>query len=247
MADTTPTPTPTPAPKTKRPPSAVNRKHVAELANSRAVAKAAADPANAALLAGVDFDATLPGQMNGLAERTETAIGKLTGARAAGTDMTAQQLAARDALLAVIAPIQTAARRKYTGLHDLLRQAYFIGGHLSHEALQEVSIAAIAIRDRLVAVPPSTTPVDTLPGVKPAQITALSNAITLYAENVTAGDEQQNQNAGALNAIETNLATLAGMRHQVQLAAEQAVPWRTPGVAATRAAFLLPDDRPLPG
>ncbi len=31
------------------------------------------------------------------------------------TEMTAQETAARDALIAVIAPIQTAARRKFTG------------------------------------------------------------------------------------------------------------------------------------
>ncbi len=43
-----------------------------------------------------------------------------------------------------------------------------------------------------------------------------------------------------------NLHTLAGLRHQVQLAADQAFPWRTPGVAAIRQSFLLPPDRPLP-
>ena len=106
--------------------------------------------------------------------------------------------------------------------------------------------AAIAIRDRLVPVPPSVTPVDVLPGIQAAQISALVNAITLYAGNVTAEDEQQNKNLRAHDAIEADLVTLAGLRHQVQLAAEQAFPWRTPGVAAIRQSFLLPTDRPLP-
>jgi len=72
---------------------------------------------------------------------------------------------------------------------------------------------------------------------------------TRYPEpgTVAAGDEQQNQNSGALNTIKASISKLAGLRHQVQLAAEQAFPWRTPGVAATRQAFLLPPDRPLPG
>ena len=247
MADPPPTPTPTPADKPQRHKSVVNRKHLAEIANSRAVAKAALDPANTAALAGVEFDATLPGQINTLADSTETAIGKLTGARAGGTGMTAQEIADRDALVALIAPIQTAARRKYPGRHDALRTAYFIGTDLHDETLHEVGIAAIAIRDRLVAVPPAAAPVDVLPGVKAAQITALSNAITLYVGDVAAGDEQQNQNSGALNTIKASISKLASLRHQVQLAAEQAFPWRTPGVAATPQAFLLPPDRPLPG
>jgi hypothetical protein len=83
-------------------------------------------------------------------------------------------------------------------------------------------------------------PLDVLPGIKAAQITALTNAITTYASGVTAPDAQQNQNAGALNAIVANIGTLAGLRHQ-------ALPWRTPGVAATRQAFLLPADRPMVG
>src|ERR1035437_6350961 len=107
MAD--PTPTPTPAPKAKRQRGTINRAHLDELKNSRAVAKAALDPANAATLAAVDFDATLPSQINTLAGSTETAIGKLTGTRAAKTGMTAQEKTAHDALIAVIAPIQTAA------------------------------------------------------------------------------------------------------------------------------------------
>jgi len=56
-----------------------------------------------------------------------------------------------------------------------------------------------------------------------------------------------NKNSGEFQTIEANIATLAGLRHQVQLAAEQAFPWRAAGVVATRQAFLLPGDRPLPG
>ena len=135
MADPTPTPTPTPAPKAKRQRSTINRKHLNEIANSRAVAKAAADPANAAALAVVEFDPTLPAQITTLADTTEASIGKLTGTRAVKTEMTAQETAARDALIAVIAPIQTAARRKFTGDLEQLRHAYFIGEGLPEDTL----------------------------------------------------------------------------------------------------------------
>jgi hypothetical protein len=241
MAD--PTPTPTPAPKAKRQRSTINRKHLNEIANSRAVAKAAADPANAAALAGVEFDATLPGQITALADATETAIGKLTGTRAAKTEMTAQETAARDALIAVIVPIQTAARRKFTGDQEPMRHAFFIGEGLPDDTLGEVQTAAVAIRDRLVGTPPQ----DVLPGIKDAQIAALSNAVTQYAANITAPGDQQNENAAALATIVANIGTLAGLRHQVQLAAEQAWPWRTPGVASIRKSFQLPTDRPMRG
>jgi hypothetical protein len=59
--------------------------------------------------------------------------------------------------------------------------------------------------------------------------------------------DQQNVNSGALEAIVANIRKLAGLRHQVQLAAEQAWPWRNPSVASIRKSFLLPTDRPLPG
>jgi len=88
---------------------------------------------------------------------------------------------------------------------------------------------------------------DVLPGVKAAQITALSSAIATYAANITAPGDQSNENAGALQAIVANIGKLAGLRHQVQLAAEQAFPWRNSGVASIRQSFLLPTDRPMPG
>jgi hypothetical protein len=244
--DPIPTPTPTPATKTKRQRSTINRKHLDEIANSRAVAKAALDPANAATLAGVDFDATLPGQINALADSTETAIGKLTGNRVQKNELTAEEKTARDALVSVIAPIQTAAKRKFTAPHDPMRHAYFIGEDMHSDTLYEVQTAAIAIRDRLVVVPPATAPLDVLPGIKAGQISALTAAIATYASGIAAPGDQKNQNAAALETIVANINKLAGLRHQVQLAAEQAFPWRTPGVAAIRQSFLLPADRPLP-
>jgi hypothetical protein len=57
--------------------------------------------------------------------------------------------------------------------------------------------------------------------------------------------ERKNEKSGALEAIVANIKKLAGLRHQVQLAAEQAWPWRNPGVASIRKSFLLPIDRPM--
>lgn len=122
-----PTPTPTPA-KDKRARSALNKEYLKEVTSARAVAAAALDPDHTAALADVDFDDDLPGQANTLADTIEAALGTLTGTRAGKREMTDQEKAARDALIAVIAPIQTAAKRKYKGTSVGQRGAYFIGG-----------------------------------------------------------------------------------------------------------------------
>ena len=247
MADPTPTPTPAPTPKTKRQRSTVNRAHLDELANSRKVAKAAADPANAAALAVVEFDAKLPVQITALADQTEKDIGNLSGSRVAKKEMTAQEKTARDALIAVIAPVQTAAKRKFTGDQAAFRQAYFVGEPLASDTLKEVQIAANAIYNRLAPGANNAPPQDVLPGIKDVQIQALANAIKLYGDKNAAQGDEQNQATGQLEAIVANIEKLAVLRHQVQLAAEQAFPWRNPGVPAIRQSFLLPVDRPLPG
>ena len=246
-ATATSTPAPAPVPAPAHPHGVANQEHLDEIANARAVAKAALDPAFAAALAGVAFDTTLPGQINSLADATEKAIGQLTGDRPGGKAMTAEQVAARNALVAVIAPIQTAARRQFTGTQAAWREAYFIGGHIAHGSLHFAATAAKAIRDRLAPGPNNTPPVDVLPGIGAPQIAALSNTIAEFAGDIDAADAQANQNIATHNLIVANIAQLANLRRQVQLAAEQAYPWRTPGVAATRQAFLLPPGRPLPG
>jgi len=189
----------------------------------------------------------LPRNVGGLTGNTETQIGKPTGTRIVKTEMTAQEKTARDALIAAIAPVQTAAKRKFTGDQSALRHAYFIGEPLASDTLEEVSTAAKAIRDRLTAGAGSTPPQDVLPGIKAAQIQSLADAITQYGVSTGAQSDQRSDNSKALEAIVTDINVLAGPRHQVQLAAEQAFPWRTPGVAAIRQSFLLPTDRPLAG
>jgi len=47
-----------------------------------------------------------------------------------------------------------------------------------------------------------------------------------------------------VEAIKANVPKLAKLRRQVQLAADQAWPCRTPNVKTIRKAFLLPTDRP---
>ena len=55
----------------------------------------------------------------------------------------------------------------------------------------------------------------------------------------------QQRSGKQTEAIKANVPKLAKLRWQVQLAADQAWPWRTPGVATLRKAFLLSPDRPM--
>ena len=90
-------------------------------------------------------------------------------------------------------------------------------------------------------------PQDVLPGIKAnGKIAALSAAITLYGAKNTAQGEKETEAEATLEDIEAKIKELIALRRQVQQAADQAWPWRTPGVATIRKTFLLPVDRPLP-
>jgi len=246
MPDPTPTPTPPPAPKAIHSRSEQNRRFLDEVDRARKVAAAAVDPDNTAALADVDFDTTLPDRINALASQIEASLGVVTGTRASKRAVTDQESSAREALIAVIAPIQTAAKRKFAGDDLRLREAYYIGGDgLAEETLDEILTASRAILARLIPGP-GGTPQDTLPGIKPdRQIAALSDAIDLYGGKDQAQTAEQKKAAKLLEDTQAQIATLEALRHQVQLAADQAWPWRTPGVATIRKSFLLPVDRPF--
>ena len=241
-------PPPAPAPKPKQGRSAINKEYLAAVADARKVADAASDPAHTDGLTDVDFDDTIADQTHALADQIETALGVLTGTRAGKKEMTAQEKAARDALIAVLAPIQTAAKRKFTGETSHLREAYFIGGNnnLANAPLDEVITDARAILARLVPGPAAAPPTDLLPGIKPlGKIKDLSDAIAAYDTKNKAQGAEQAAAGTSLETIAAQIATLNALRRDIQLAADQAWPWRTPGVKTTRKAFLLPEDRPM--
>ena len=242
---TPPTPTPTP-PKPSRERGIANRDHLDEVAISRKVAAAATDPAHTGPLAAVEFDTTLPTQINTLADLIEADIGKLTGERAGKATMTEQEKTARDALMAVLQPIQTAAKRKFSGETQTLREAYYIATGLSGGTLDEVLTASRSVLARLSPGDGNAPPQDVLPGITAAgRIKELADAITTYGGKDQAQGAKQTEAGKLLEAIKANVPKLAKLRRQVQLAADQAWPWRTPGVATIRKAFLLSPDRPM--
>lgn len=246
--ETTP-PAPAPAPaKTKpnRERGIANRAYLDEIANSRKVAAAAVDSEHTGPLAAAELDATIIANINSLADLIEKDLGKLTGERAGKGTITDQEKAARDALLAVLQPIQTAAKRKFSGETQTLREAYYISAGLSSSTLEEVITASRSVLARLSSSDGKVPPQDVLPGITAAgRIKELADAITTYGGKNKAQSDKQEEAAKLLETIKTNVPKLAKLRRQVQLAADQAWPWRTTGVATIRKAFLLSPDRPM--
>ncbi|MFN0079266.1 MAG: hypothetical protein ACKVY0_22605 [Prosthecobacter sp.] len=246
--------TPAPAPaapdadKPKRTRSPINQEFLDEIEDSRDVAAAASDPAHTAALAAVELDATLPASITALATEVENDLGDLIGSRAAKKAKTGEHDADREAILAALAPIQSAAKRKYKGDQEAMRQAYGAGTTLSSEGTEDIATFATGVLKRLSPGENNAPPADTLPGIKPGAngvIDTLSKALAKRGATSTARTTQQNKASATLEQITAKVETLATHRKEIQLAADQAWPWRKDGVEAIRKAFLLPVDRPL--
>ena len=138
------------------------------------------------------------------------------------------------------------AKRKFTGEMQTLREAYFVRAGLSGRTLDEVLTASRSVLPRLSPGDGNAPPQDVLPGITAAgRIQELADAITTYGGKDQAQGAKQTEAGKLLEAIKANVPKLAKLRRQVQLAADQAWPWRTPGVATIRKAFLLSPDRPM--
>jgi len=156
----------------------------------------------------VEFDATLPGTITTLADATETAIGKLTGTRARENRNDAQETAAADALIAVIAPFKPPPGANSPAIQEQMRHAYFIGEGLADDTLGKFQTAAIAIR---------TAGGHAAAGrfarhQRPRKSRRCPMPFTQYATNITAPGDQKNENAAALETIIANIGKLAGLR-----------------------------------
>ncbi len=238
------TATASPSPKTTR--GVINKSYLDEVQAARKVAAAALHEDHVAGLAGVECDPGLTPAIVKLADEIDVALGQLTGTRAAKKTATVEEASARGALLAVLQPIQTAAKRTFAEDQSTLREAYGIGRGLSGETLASVLTLARGVLARLTPGEGGKPPLDKLPGITADKgIAELAEAISRYGAKDAAQGGQKTVAAATLEQIEIDIARLADLRRQVQLAADQAWPWRTPGVVTIRKSFLLPPTRPL--
>lgn len=245
MPESTPTP-PAESPKGKGQRASLNRALTDELKNASAVAAAAAEKKYRAALDEAEYDHSLTGRVNDLEKKIRADVAQLKKARTQAGKLSSDEAKAHDLVLAALQPIQTAAKRQFHGDDERLRRAYFIGESLANRSLADLLLAADSVLANLVPAEGQTAPVDTLPGVKPeGRIRELRDAIAKARAKDGSGSATRVDAGTLLENITADVAVLAGLRRQIQLAADQAFPWRASKVGSIRRAFLLPRDRPL--
>lgn len=243
MPDPIPAPAPAPA---ETNPASLNRQFTAELANAETVVEAAGQKKYAAALDEVEFDRSLIARAKELAAKIRADLARLKKARSEATKLTVDETKARELLVATLQPIQTAARRRFSGDEEKLRQSYFIGETLGRFALADLLAAAEAVLGLLVPAQGESEPAHVLPGVKPeGRIRELGEAIGKVRGKDSTGKGTRLDAGALLESITVDVAALAEVRRQIQLAADQAFPWRSSKVGTIRRAFLLPKDRPM--
>lgn len=210
----------------------------AELAAAEQVAGAAKSRKHAAALEAVEFDRTLLPQIADLAKKMRASLAELKKSRTANEKL-------RNLLLAALQPVQTAAQRRYLGDDQKLRQHYFVGESLNARSLPDLLAGAASMLARLAPGADGSEPADVLPGVKvEGRIRELREAIAKVREKAEAGKGGRTSTE-TLDALLNDASGLARLRRQIQLAADQAFPWRAKKVGAIRRSFLLPKDGPM--
>jgi hypothetical protein len=243
-----PNPDATAPDKPKRTRSPINQEFLDEIEDSREVAAAAADPAHSSFLVAVDLDPNLAAILNALAGEVETDLGNLIGSRAAKKAKTGEHDTDREAIISALSTIQTAARRKYKGDDEAMRSAYGIGTTIINESTEDLATFATGVLKRLNYGVNNAAPLDTLPGIKldvGGAVDTLAKALAKRIATESARKAVKHQSTATLEQIILKVETLTTYRKEIQLAADQAWPWRKEGVTSIRKAFLLPADRPL--
>jgi hypothetical protein len=231
---TTDTTTPAETAKSKRSRSLINQALAAELTLARELANTAAKTTYAPKLAEEEIDAAFLTAMNIEIGKAEALLASAGGKSAEKKTTTGSEEDRKAELLELIGKVQARAKRKYQKTGDPLRAKYYIGEHLaaSRTLLEN---AAQAIITRLAT--------DTLPGMKPADVTALQAALTAYKTVQTTQSGDQSDATTARSQLETKVKEVADLRRQIQYAADAAWPATKKVNAGVRTEFKLSPDR----
>jgi cation transport regulator ChaB len=230
MSDPIPNP-PAPEPQpSKRSQSPIDKKITYELdLTERLVATAQKAPYTAGL-ADEEIDATFLANVTAQIAAADKLIGDASGDNADKATATLAEAKAQKVLLGHISKIQKRAKRKYTPGNPG-RNKYFIGDNIdSSRHMLETSTSTIV----------QNVTADTLPGHKPADTAALAAALQDYKD--TKGD-QSGDASDALTAhalLVAKVKDIAGLRRQIQYAADTVWPPGDPANVGARKAFSLP-------
>lgn len=233
---TSPTTIPTEPAKTKRTRGPINQALVEELTLAGQLATTAEKPEYAAALADEGIDAAFLTALRAAIAEADALVGGATGKSAGKKAVTRQEETLKDALLAELAKIQTRAKRKYQRAGDPNREKYFIGERIgSNRALLERATRAIL----------ENLKTDELPGLKPADVTALTAALDAY---VGIQSEQSGGQSGATTdraLLEAKVKTVADQRRELQYVADLLWPASKKANAGIHTEFGLPSNKAL--
>ena len=242
MADSTPTPpnptNPGETPKKKRAksPAGIKQSHLKELTKSEQVAKAAKKAEHAPKLLLREIPGSKP---DALLAACDSARNKMADATQSATSRkadTAEEAAKMRALIALLQEVQAAAKQKYLATDPIRLQDYFVGLHLNgNRANLEQTSASII--EKLGD--------DTLPGITPEKVTALTAARDAW---ILANTTQTDDGTSAQQELierDGMMDNIVNLRLEIQFAADAEWPYSNRDNEAVRRLFQLPVTRPL--
>lgn len=167
----------------------------------------------------------------------EDLIFQATGGKAGNRILTQTEQGFRDALLAQVHAIQKRAKRKYPAADDPNRDKYFI--HHSHK-LEGNHDLLLTAADAIA----KTLPTDALPGSKAKTLTDLKKAADDFRNGLQA-QSGGGDTGKAYKALDAAIAEIAGLRRDIQMAADTIWPAGLPANVPICVEFKLPPDRSL--
>ena len=228
---------PTPPPgKPKRARSPINQALIDELDQAEQLAATTEKAAYVQSMIDEGIDSDFLENLRAKIGVADTLLATATGNTIDKKITTRQEETLKLDLLDKIQAIQKRVKRKYKAADDPMREKYFIGERIgSNRPLLERATRAIL----------ATLATDTLPGLKPAEVTALNTALTTYTNvqpTQTSGQSDATTNRALL---EAKVKEVADLRRELQYAADTVWPTRNSANAGIRVEFKIPPNKAL--
>ena len=228
---------PTPPPgKPKRQRSPINQALIDELDQAEQLAATTEKAAYTDQMTDEGIDAAFLANLRTQIGIADTLLATATGNTTDKKITTRQEESLKTDLLDKIQGIQKRVKRKYKETNDPMREKYFIGERIgSNRPLLERSTHAIL----------AALATDALPGLKPAEVTALDTALTAYTNvqpTQTGGQSDATTNRALL---EAKVKEVADLRRELQYAADTVWPARNRANAGIRVEFKIPPNKAL--
>ena len=235
-----PDPVPAPQPDTTKPKrtrGVVNKAHEEAVSKTEKVIAIRNNPAYKAVLEEREIDDPF---VTGLSTDCSTArgfLGQVVDKTSDKTGATQAESDTKRALVKLTREVQAAAKQKHDGDANELRD-YYVGQNIDqNRSTLEQAVAAILKK----------LETNTLPGIKPATVTALSDALKAYKDSDSTQSGKQSAASGTRISLEDLIEKINKGRRKILFAVEGAWPSDNPANAPIRREFDLPPNRPFVG